>query len=124
MCPNDGKLKYIGGTNKIMTVDKSITYTELIVKMWDICEPSMNLRCKLPMDDFYLLVKVTSDEDLNYVMEEYDRVGKDMKIRAILDPLPPRITEVVHDYFRNKVAGVKFFGYVHTTSVLSCRSSH
>ncbi|CAH1426700.1 unnamed protein product [Lactuca virosa] len=111
VCPNDGKLKYIGGINKIMTVDQTITYTELIVKMWDICGPSMNLRCKLPRDDFYLLVQVTSDKDLNYVMEEYERVGKDMKIRAILDPLPPPITEVVDDYFRSKVASMKFFDY-------------
>ncbi|CAI9285540.1 unnamed protein product [Lactuca saligna] len=112
VCPNDGNLKYIGGTNIILTVDKSITYTELIVKWWDICGPSMNLRCKLPMDDLYSLVKVTSDEDLNYVMEEYDRVGKNMKIRAILDPLPPPIPEVFEDYFRSyKLAGVKFFGY-------------
>ncbi|KAI3524228.1 hypothetical protein L1887_02880 [Cichorium endivia] len=103
MSGNGGKLRYIGGTNKIMTVDRGITYTELIVKLWDMCGPSMILRCKLPMDDDDLLVHLTSDEDLAYVMEEYDRTGKDLKIRAILDPLPPAITEVVDDYFRGPV---------------------
>ncbi|KAI3790458.1 hypothetical protein L2E82_03506 [Cichorium intybus] len=86
MCGNGGKLRYVGGTNKIMTVDRGITYTELIVKLWDMCGPSMILRCKLPMDGDDLLVHVTSDEDLAYVMEEYDRTGKDLKIRVILDP--------------------------------------
>ncbi|MFS7897582.1 putative PB1 domain-containing protein [Helianthus anomalus] len=45
----------------------------------------MRLRCKLPHDDLDSLVHVKSDEDLAYVLEEYDQCKEDLKIRAILD---------------------------------------
>ncbi|KAF5797498.1 putative PB1 domain-containing protein [Helianthus annuus] len=69
---NSGKLRYKGGTNGILKVDRGITYTELVVKLWDASGPSMRLRCKLPHDDLDSLVHVRSDEDLAYVLEEYD----------------------------------------------------
>lgn len=109
MCPNDAKVKYVGGTNKIITVDRDISYTELIVKMWDICGASMNLRCMLPMEDFYLLVHVTSNEDLHYIIQQYDRSEELMiRIRAILDPVPPPIDDYLSS--KSKVASVKFSG--------------
>ncbi|KAJ0727565.1 putative PB1 domain-containing protein [Helianthus annuus] len=82
---NGGKLRYKGGTNGILKVDRGITYTELVVKLWDASGPSMRLRCKLPHDDLDSLVHVRSDEDLAYVLEEYDQCNEDLKIRAILD---------------------------------------
>ncbi|XP_076883014.1 RAF-like serine/threonine-protein kinase PRAF [Bidens hawaiensis] len=83
---NSRKLRYKGGTNGILKVDRGITYTELVVKLWDVCGPSMSLRCTLPYDDLDSLVHVESDEDLAYVLEEYDRCGdQDLKIRVILD---------------------------------------
>ncbi|KAF5771065.1 putative PB1 domain-containing protein [Helianthus annuus] len=82
---NGGKLRYEGGANGIMKVDRGITYTELVVKLWDVCGPSMRLRCKLPHNDLDSLVHVWSDEDLAYVLEEYDQCSEDLKIRAILD---------------------------------------
>ncbi|KAF5774157.1 putative PB1 domain-containing protein [Helianthus annuus] len=82
---SSGKLRYEGGTNGILKVDRGITYTELVVKLWDACGPSMLLRCKLPHDDLDSLVNVRSDEDLAYVLEEYDQCSEDLKIRAILD---------------------------------------
>ncbi|XP_076883012.1 RAF-like serine/threonine-protein kinase 24 [Bidens hawaiensis] len=82
---NGGTLRYKGGTNGILKVDRGITYTELVVKLWDACEPSMSLRCTLPYEDLDSLVHVESDEDLAYVLEEYDRYGEDLKIRVIFD---------------------------------------
>ncbi|KAI3519756.1 hypothetical protein L2E82_32038 [Cichorium intybus] len=124
-CEKDVKLHYVGGTNKIMAVDRGISYTELIVKLWDACGPSMCLRCKLPNEDLDCLVHVSSDKDLADVIEEYDWTGKDLKIRAILDPLPSPITKVVDDYLGHKVA--QFSSLVagcHATSILSCTPTH
>ncbi|KAI3725514.1 hypothetical protein L1987_65304 [Smallanthus sonchifolius] len=75
-CTNGGKLRYVGGTNEILKVDRGITYMELIIKLWDTCGPSMSLRCKLPHDDLDSLVHVRSDEDL---------CNENLNIRAILD---------------------------------------
>ncbi|XP_076943818.1 RAF-like serine/threonine-protein kinase PRAF [Bidens hawaiensis] len=82
---NSRKLRYEGGPNGILKVDRGITYTELVVRLWDACGPSMSLRCTLPYDDLDSLVHVESDEDLAYFLEEYDRCGEDLKIWVILD---------------------------------------
>ncbi|KAI3736536.1 hypothetical protein L2E82_26370 [Cichorium intybus] len=54
------------------------------LKFWVACGFSADLKCKLPSEDLYVLVSVTCDEDLAAVVEEYDRVSPDAKIRAIL----------------------------------------
>lgn len=78
----DDRLTYSGGTNKILAVDYNITYTELVVKLWDVT-PSMRLWCKLPLDNKLLLV--SSDKDLAYVKKLYDQCDEKLKIRVILD---------------------------------------
>lgn len=88
--PTDGQLRYVGGYTRVLAVDRSITYAELMVKFGELCGSSMKLKCKLPNEDLDLLVTITCDEDLDSAIEEYDRVSissnKDMKIRAILFP--------------------------------------
>ncbi|XP_071709012.1 RAF-like serine/threonine-protein kinase PRAF [Rutidosis leptorrhynchoides] len=78
------RIRYHGGTNKIMVVNRDISYTKLIIKLWDTCGPSMRLRFKLPGDDPDLLVLVTSDEDLKYAIEEYDQMRKVQKLKSSL----------------------------------------
>ncbi|CAK9137550.1 unnamed protein product [Ilex paraguariensis] len=89
----DGKLRYVGGFTRVVAVDRSITFTELIVKFGELCGSSTSLRCKLPSEDLDVLVSITSDEDLFNVIEVYDRVSFDekseMKIRAVLFPIKP-----------------------------------
>nr|XP_043613225.1 uncharacterized protein LOC122585180 [Erigeron canadensis] len=85
---NGNELRYVGNTNGILAVDRDITCTELIIKLWDRCRQSMRLRCSLPGDDLGLLILITSDEDLAFIIKEYNRYGKDLKIRAILDDVP------------------------------------
>ncbi|KAM7475486.1 hypothetical protein LguiB_022729 [Lonicera macranthoides] len=82
----DGKLRYVGGFTRVLAVDRSLTFAELMVKFGESCGSSMSLRCKLPSEDLDVLISVTSDEDLASVIEEYDR-HQDLKIRAILSPI-------------------------------------
>ncbi|KAK9995662.1 hypothetical protein SO802_020348 [Lithocarpus litseifolius] len=90
----DGALRYAGGLTRVLAVDRSISFTELMVKLGEFCGSSVNLRCQLPTGDLETLISITSDEDLENVIEEYDRASsssssmnnRPLKIRAVLSP--------------------------------------
>ncbi|KAJ8449065.1 hypothetical protein Cgig2_004120 [Carnegiea gigantea] len=88
--PSDCRLRYAGGLTRVVSVDRSVSFSELMAKLRDLCGYSVVLRCQLPNEDLDVLVSIKSDEDLANVIEEYDRAssisGKDLKIRAILSP--------------------------------------
>lgn len=58
-----------------------------MVKFGECCGSSINLKCKLPSEDLDVLVSIKSDEDLENVIEEYNRVSPGTKIRALLFPM-------------------------------------
>ncbi|THG13127.1 hypothetical protein TEA_008642 [Camellia sinensis var. sinensis] len=82
----DGKLRYHGGETRVLAVDRSNSFAELMVKMGELCGgTSVSLRCQLPTEDLDALVSITSDEDLSNLIEEYDRASSPpLKIRAFL----------------------------------------
>ncbi|XP_010251065.1 PREDICTED: uncharacterized protein LOC104593086 isoform X2 [Nelumbo nucifera] len=93
----DGKLRYVGGDTRVLAVDRSTPFAELLVKLGELCGSSVSLRCQLPTEDLDALVSITSDEDLANLIEEYDRANMSrdretssappqLKIRAFLSP--------------------------------------
>ncbi|KAL0327295.1 UNVERIFIED_CONTAM: hypothetical protein Sangu_1807500 [Sesamum angustifolium] len=89
----DGKLRYHGGETRVLSVDRSISFAELLVKLGEMCGTPVCLRCQLPTEDLDALVSITSDEDLANLIEEYDRAAaaaaatsspSSLKIRAFL----------------------------------------
>ncbi|XP_028769395.1 uncharacterized protein LOC114726846 [Neltuma alba] len=85
----DGKLRYIGGHTRVLSVDRSISFSELLVKLGELCgSEAVTLRCQLPTEDLDALVSISSDEDLANLIEEYDLVAlpSSLKIRAFLSP--------------------------------------
>ncbi|CAK7332567.1 unnamed protein product [Dovyalis caffra] len=83
----DGKLRYQGGETRVVGVDRSISFAELLLKLRELCGTSVSLRCQLPKEDLDALVSITSDEDLANLVEEYDRAAAptaSLKIRAFL----------------------------------------
>nr|XP_016511168.1 PREDICTED: uncharacterized protein LOC107828393 [Nicotiana tabacum] len=88
---SDGKLRYIGGFTRVLSIDRFISFSELMVKFGELSGSSMSLRCKLPIEDLDVLVSITCDEDLADVIEEYGRVSaltnQEIKIRALLSPI-------------------------------------
>ncbi|KAB1207844.1 hypothetical protein CJ030_MR7G004134 [Morella rubra] len=85
----DGKLRYVGGETRVLAVDRSISFSELLLKLGELCGKSVSLRCQLPTEDLDALVSITSDEDLANLIEEYDRAASpplSLKIRAFLSP--------------------------------------
>uniref|UniRef100_A0A7N1A7Y7 PB1 domain-containing protein n=1 Tax=Kalanchoe fedtschenkoi TaxID=63787 RepID=A0A7N1A7Y7_KALFE len=88
----DGKLRYHGGHTRVLSVDRSVSFAELMVKLGELCGSSVSLRCQLPSEDLDALVSITSDEDLANLIEEYDKAAassatsSSLKIRAFLSP--------------------------------------
>ncbi|KAM1045921.1 hypothetical protein COP2_037896 [Malus domestica] len=89
---SDGTLRYVGGHNRVLAVDSSITCTELVEKLKEFCGYSVELKCPLPNGDLETLIAVKSDEDLANIIEEHGRASsplRPLKIRAILAPQHP-----------------------------------
>ncbi|KAL5100615.1 hypothetical protein RYX36_004942 [Vicia faba] len=94
----DGKLRYLGGHTRVVSVDRSVQFSELLPKLEELCGSSVtHFRCQLPAEDLDALVSITSDEDLVNLIEEYDRTASPqlpLKIRAFISnkvskpPLP------------------------------------
>ncbi|KAF5730887.1 hypothetical protein HS088_TW19G00489 [Tripterygium wilfordii] len=82
----DGKLRYVGGLNRVLSVDRFVSFAELMVKLGELCGYSVTLTCQLPGGDLETLISVKSDEDLANIIEEYDRASSGSKIRAVLSP--------------------------------------
>ncbi|KAE9604329.1 hypothetical protein Lal_00015562 [Lupinus albus] len=86
----DGELRYVGGYTRILTVDRSISFSELMVKLGELCGSSMILRCQLPNGDLETLISIKNNDDLENIIEEYDRASlkllHPLKIRVVLSP--------------------------------------
>ncbi|CAI9753968.1 unnamed protein product [Fraxinus pennsylvanica] len=83
-----GMLRYEGGHTRILSVDQSISFAELMVKFGDSCGYSVNMKCKLPKHDLDQLVSIKSKGELKSVKEDYDRASPGEKIRVVLFPIP------------------------------------
>ncbi|XP_068657773.1 RAF-like serine/threonine-protein kinase PRAF isoform X2 [Aristolochia californica] len=113
----DGKLRYMGGETRVLAVDRSIPFPDLLVKLSELYGSPVSLRCQLPMDDLDALVSITSDEDLANLIEEYDRANRDrsasLKVRAFLSqqraktPSPPSSARSVATAAFRPPVGVK-----------------
>ncbi|KAH9624319.1 hypothetical protein KSS87_005233 [Heliosperma pusillum] len=86
--PSDGHLRYVGGLTRVVSVPRSVSFSELAEKLQELCGYTVTLRCQLPTEDLDVLVTIKSDEDLENIIEEYKKSvsisGKETKIRAIL----------------------------------------
>ncbi|WJX33101.1 hypothetical protein P8452_21347 [Trifolium repens] len=96
----DGELRYVGGHTRVLSVDRSISFSELMVKLEELCGSSAKLRCQLPNGDMETLISITNDEDLANIINEYERVSlkltHPLKIRAILSQ-PKSLVKISSD---------------------------
>ncbi|KAE8731464.1 DELLA protein RGL1-like [Hibiscus syriacus] len=72
--PSDRKLRYVGGETRIIRIRKDISWQELKQKILAIYDQTEVIKYQLPGDDFDALVSVSSDEDLQNMMEECDEL--------------------------------------------------
>ncbi|WZZ00546.1 hypothetical protein YC2023_072874 [Brassica napus] len=52
----DGKLRYVGGHTRVLSVHRSISFEELMKKLFEFCGYSVDLRCQLPNGDLEISV--------------------------------------------------------------------
>lgn len=83
--PSDGKLRYVGGETRIVRVSKNISWVELLQKTLAIYSQTRIIKYQLPGEDLDALVSVSSDEDLQNMMEECNMLeGGSQKLRMFL----------------------------------------
>lgn len=86
--PNDGKLRYVGGETRIISIRKNLAYNDLVRKTTAICNQTHTIKYQLPGEDLDALISVCSDEDLSLMIEEYlDLEGSSQRLRIFLVPL-------------------------------------
>lgn len=72
--PSDGMLRYVGGQTRIISVRRDVTFSELVHKMMDTYEQPVVIKYQLPDEDLDALVSVSCPDDLDNMMEEYEKL--------------------------------------------------
>ncbi|GMI85705.1 Hydraulic Conductivity of Root 1 [Hibiscus trionum] len=88
--PSDGKLRYVGGETRIITFQKCLSWDELVRKTLEIFSQPHVIKYQLPGEDLDALISVSSDEDLQNMIEEYNGLEKlvgSQRLRIFLIPL-------------------------------------
>ncbi|KAK1418387.1 hypothetical protein QVD17_27531 [Tagetes erecta] len=73
--PVDGKLRYVGGETRIVSVPRDIGFDELMGKMKELFDGVSVLKYQQPDEDLDALVSVVNDDDVVNMMEEYEKLG-------------------------------------------------
>ncbi|CAK9181390.1 unnamed protein product [Ilex paraguariensis] len=91
--PHDNQLTYVGGDTKILAVDRNIRFSGFMQKLSSLCDSDACFKYQLPGEDLDALISVTTDEDLEHMMLEYDRLyrasAKPARLRLFLFPVNP-----------------------------------
>ncbi|XP_040993868.1 LOW QUALITY PROTEIN: uncharacterized protein LOC121240468 [Juglans microcarpa x Juglans regia] len=85
--PSDGKLRYVGGETRIISIRKNVTWVDLMKKTSAICNQLHTIKYQLPGEDLDALISVCSDEDLQHMIEEYqelERIEGSHRLRIFL----------------------------------------
>ncbi|MCO5577545.1 hypothetical protein L7F22_031376 [Adiantum nelumboides] len=72
--PSDRRLRYVGGETRMVSVLHNIHFEGFLRKLTEIYGPDLTVKYQLPEEDLDALVSVTSDEDLENMMDECDRL--------------------------------------------------
>ncbi|XP_042510320.1 uncharacterized protein LOC122085802 [Macadamia integrifolia] len=87
--PPSGKLRYVGGETRIISVDRNVGFLRLRSKILELCplNPSFSLKYQLPesdgVDGYAPLVLITTDEDARCMIDEYDKLLSHGKPRRL-----------------------------------------
>ncbi|KAM0944362.1 putative PB1 domain-containing protein [Dioscorea sansibarensis] len=96
--PTDKSLCYLGGETRIVVVDRHSTLSDLSARLSRslLGNRPFTLKYQLPNEDLDSLISVTTDEDLDNMIEEYDRLllsnpnpSRSSRIRLFLFPSKP-----------------------------------
>ncbi|KAH7662308.1 PB1 domain-containing protein [Dioscorea alata] len=77
--PHDHQLRYVGGDTRIVAIPRHTSWSSFLSKLAKLSgsspdSASLIVKYQLPNEDLDALVSLTSDEDLENMMDEYDRL--------------------------------------------------
>ncbi|XP_075643037.1 RAF-like serine/threonine-protein kinase 24 isoform X2 [Castanea sativa] len=72
--PSDGMLRYVGGQTRIISVRRDVSFSELMQKMVDTYGQPVAIKYQLPDEDLDALVSVSCPEDLDNMMDEFEKL--------------------------------------------------
>ncbi|KAL9232314.1 hypothetical protein vseg_007439 [Gypsophila vaccaria] len=97
--PHTKSLCYVGGDTRMVVVDRTSTLSDLLNRLSKTIyttthhQKPFTLKYQLPNEDLDSLITVSTDEDLDNMIDEYDRLnssgGKPGRIRLFLFPVRP-----------------------------------
>uniref|UniRef100_A0A0D9WSL3 Protein kinase domain-containing protein n=1 Tax=Leersia perrieri TaxID=77586 RepID=A0A0D9WSL3_9ORYZ len=90
--PGDGTLRYAGGDTRIVSVPRGVALGELLARLADAyggaTGPHFAVKYQLPDEGLDALISVSSTEDLDNMIEEYDKLaGASPKLRVFIFPI-------------------------------------
>ncbi|KAL3582180.1 hypothetical protein D5086_016512 [Populus alba] len=114
--PHDKSLCYVGGDTRIVVVDRHSTLSSLSSRLSNTllnARPFI-LKYQLPSEDLDSLISVTTDEDLENMIDEYDRTNssngpKPSRLRLFLFPLKPESSQSIGPILENSVKSEDWF---------------
>jgi hypothetical protein len=101
--PHDKSLCYVGGDTRIVVVERATSLADLSTRLSKtfLNGRSFTLKYQLPNEDLDSLISVTTDEDLENMIDEYDRTNssnsslKPSRIRLFLFPTKPESAQSI-----------------------------
>ncbi|XP_020205843.1 uncharacterized protein LOC109791006 [Cajanus cajan] len=72
--PSDGMLRYVGGQTRIISVRRDVSFNDLVQKMVDTYGQALVIKYQLPEEDLDALVSVSCPDDVENMMEEYEKL--------------------------------------------------
>ncbi|CAM0909189.1 unnamed protein product [Alopecurus aequalis] len=90
--PGDGTLRYAGGDTRIVSVPRGVALQDLLARLSDAyggaTGPHFAVKYQLPDEGLDALISVSSPEDLDNMVEEYDKLAvASPKLRVFIFPV-------------------------------------
>ncbi|CAH8356892.1 unnamed protein product [Eruca vesicaria subsp. sativa] len=81
--PPDNQLSYVGGDNRMIAVHRNTSFASLLNKLAKLSGKSnISVKYQLPNEDLDALISVSTDEDVENMMDEYDRIAQNQNPRS------------------------------------------
>ncbi|PON34197.1 PB1 domain containing protein [Parasponia andersonii] len=116
--PHDKSLCYVGGETRIVVVDRNTSLADLSARLSKtlLNGRSFTLKYQLPSEDLDSLISVTTDEDLDNMIDEYDRTAhggssaaKPSRLRLFLFASKPESSQSIGPILDNPAKSEDWF---------------
>ncbi|KAI9088571.1 hypothetical protein K1719_029685 [Acacia pycnantha] len=114
--PHDKSLCYVGGDTRIVVVDRNTSLSDLSSRLSKTLLDGrpFTLKYQLPSEDLDSLISVTTDEDFDNMIDEYDRTAsnssvKPSRLRLFLFPTMPESSQSIGPLLDNSAKSDDWF---------------